>query len=383
MDNAIVRSLPRLKQLALVACVPLFSACNTLGGISGLGNLAKEEPIGAILMGPAIMMMCVGSDVLTLGGALVTNPMCVHEDEAQTQEAARLQAEAQAAERARVQAATQQHSHTVASRNTPPQVESQSSNTSRLPANNYSRQESFSAEREIASCQSESRSCESTCTSSAATSTLLGVGALIGLTGGDKDIMAALGKKAPSVMGEQESGCKDQCRQSLSDCMEEVQERAASYREMEMARNTPPSISPSSAGGNCPSSLAHIAPQLPSYSHPTLRSVRNTVLSTDVRSEIRRARSSGYSMSQVAAQMRNNWRQADAELPRMESCIRQTQQYGADATIAQLKAGTYSFESPSIHENCAGAYVNAYYQAVTFRAIADAAACWAASGVDP
>lgn len=136
----------------------------------------------------------------------------------------------------------------------------------------------------------------------------------------------------------------------------------------------------SSALADCQSGIAALADKLPKYNRPGLRSLREKILSTDVRQSIQAGEAQGYSPSQLAAAQLERSRTQDAQRPQAERCVAASAGAPSDALL-RLQNGQYDFGGKeTVPETCAETYLTYYYKATANRAFAEGFACLAKGG---
>lgn len=127
--------------------------------------------------------------------------------------------------------------------------------------------------------------------------------------------------------------------------------------------------------GNCPATLAHLAPRLPEYSSaPDLMKLRNVILTEDLNAAFRKAIAAGNSPAQAASSQLKKSQEAEASRERAKQCIVQVST-SPNAVIASLENGSYDMSRSTIQSECAKMYVGMYYGAVAMKEVAVGFAC--------
>ncbi|MGO4479480.1 hypothetical protein AB4Z32_24870 [Massilia sp. 2TAF26] len=144
----------------------------------------------------------------------------------------------------------------------------------------------------------------------------------------------------------------------------------------EITRQKANTLSNPSASGECPTTLAHLAPQLPEYSHSELTAVRNQILIEDVEADYQRLLSQQISPGAAARTFLKNANESEKQRVVAMQCMR-TVTNNADQMRAALENGTYRFTGRGIADSCAASYVNMYYGAVAMREMAIIVSCMA------
>ena len=167
---------------------------------------------------------------------------------------------------------------------------------------------------------------------------------------------------------------REQCSNESHGCFAECERQAAAQNNdtSGVAANSTDAASTAS----CPTNLRYLSTRLPQYNDAMLSQALNSVLETDLRQSMATARSMGYTPQSAAAATLQQARQAEQAMPTAAACIRQAAN-NPDQIMSQLQRGTYTFSSGSISDDCAKAYVLAYYQLVANREAAIGLACLA------
>ena len=131
-------------------------------------------------------------------------------------------------------------------------------------------------------------------------------------------------------------------------------------------------------GGNCPATLAHLAPNLPQYNDAQLQQLRQASLAIDMRDTLEGVKAQGFTASQAAAEAARVSKATEAELSAAAQCLNA---FGVEPEklAAQLQNGSFEF-ADSANSNCARGYVVAYYSSVVNKEAAVILACMARQG---
>ncbi|MCC6967499.1 MAG: hypothetical protein IT391_14605 [Nitrospira sp.] len=143
-----------------------------------------------------------------------------------------------------------------------------------------------------------------------------------------------------------------------------------------------PAAATSPYGGpthSCPTSLAHLANQLPQYDVPDLQQARSAILQLSTTAMYQRMLASGITPANGAKMAIQDAQKIAEQREIAKQCIRQTAA-NPESVISSLEHGTY--RSPNraaggVLDGCAQGYVLMHYSAVAAKASAVAIACMA------
>lgn len=130
---------------------------------------------------------------------------------------------------------------------------------------------------------------------------------------------------------------------------------------------------------SCPTSLAHLATQLPQYDVPDLKQVRSAILQLSTTEMYQRMLAQGITPANGAKMAIQDAKNMEQQREIAKQCVRQTSA-NPESVISSLERGTY--RSPNraaagVLDGCAQGYVLMHYQAVATKAAAVAIACMA------
>ncbi len=140
-------------------------------------------------------------------------------------------------------------------------------------------------------------------------------------------------------------------------------------------------VESSSGSGTCKTTLAHLAPQLPTYDVVEIEQTRSAILQENLQAAARRAKAMGLSTADAASQALQAANNADEQVKVAQRCIKNFAN-NPDDTISSLEGGTFKFSGRSIaqlsiNESCAAQYVVLKYSAIATREGALQMACLA------